>query len=410
MRAIGWGRYRTEVYPSTPSAGGGAAALVPLTRQRFIDGGTVQPGLNGSVAEPFKTVAQFMASRTNVSVQDATANYVGWVMPSLAGYVENVAFPAYASTELRADSISTGASGTTITGNLTWANSGGAFAASIASLVVHNISVSGTFTITDDGGAPTSTVIFGGDEAGFDSATLGGAFDSSATAHLSSAIFYNASLGGGINGGTGAANANIIVLNSNITSGTVSAKFLEAADSFLAVSAITVKDAVLFFRCVFSAGTNPVLSFTAPSVNAFFDGPSWLSFLEAGGTRGAGTAVVVVGGYNGGNVEGAALTGASTDVSLNGVGATAGYTGENSGNHYTTSNGTPTSVTLKTGGGEKKGDTILISKTDLGANALAVKNNAAATIGTITANERGFVLAEFDGSDWVFAEGGSLAA
>jgi hypothetical protein len=79
-------------------------------------------------------------------------------------------------------------------------------------------------------------------------------------------------------------------------------------------------------------------------------------------------------------------------------------------NHYSTSNGTPTTVTLKTGGGELPGDTILITKTDLGANVLAVKNNAAVTIGTIPTNERGFVLARFNGSDWVFAEGGSLSA
>jgi hypothetical protein len=122
--------------------------------------------------------------------------------------------------------------------------------------------------------------------------------------------------------------------------------------------------------------------------------------------------VLVVGGYSGASVEGAALAAASTSVSLNGTGATAGFTGENSGNHYSTASVTPTSVTLLTGGGELEGDTLLISRTASVAADLAVVNGGvgAGTIGTIPTGTRGFVLARFDGTNWVFAEGGSLAA
>lgn len=407
---IGHGRYARTTYPETGPGGGAVAAGVPLSRQRFIDGDTAQAGLNGSAAEPFKTIAQFMASRADVSVQDANANYVGWVMPALAGYVENISFPPYVSTELRGDSLSNVTpTGTAITGTVTWdnVNPSGGFAADAAVVTLHNLFVSGLFTVTDNGNSPLSLVFFGGDETGRESARLDGGFLSSGTEKLGEAIFYNALIGADINAGTGAANA-IVVLFNSVVHGSIIAKSFASFDSTIDAAAVTVSanSSAEFHNTDFQSST--VL--TSVGGDNTFDGPSWQSFVENAGTRAAGTAVLVAGGYNGGAVEGAALTGASTDVSLNGTGATAGYTGENSGNHYSTSNGTPTTVTLKTGGGEKPGDTILITKEDLGANVLAVKNNAAATIATIPTLSRGFVLARFDGSDWVFAEGGSLLA
>jgi hypothetical protein len=404
-RLLGRGRYAWGTYAETGSSGGPGASGVPLSRQRFIDGDTSQAGLNGAASEPFKTIAQFMAARANVSVPDATANFVGWLMPALGGYVTDIAFPPYASTELRADSISI-IGGTAVTGNVTWANIAGAHAATEAVVGMHNIRVSGDFTVTDDVGAPASIVVFGGDEVRDLSAFIGGTFNSSTCTKLGLAAFEGATVGA-INTGTALTSAGVLFLES-VCNGTIAAQGITAIDSDIGASTITLNATVgvaQFVGCRFSSA--PLLT----ALNgAFFDGPSWQSFMEAGGTRAAGTAVLVVGGYNGGSVEGAALTGASTNVSLNGTGATAGFTGNNSGNHYSTSNGTPTTVTLKTGGGELVGDTILITKTDIGANILAVKNNAAVTIGTIPTLSRGFVLARFNGSDWVFAEGGSMLA
>jgi len=392
------GRAR-EAFPIS-SGVGAAAGVPPLKRQKFIDGDTTQNGLNGSVAGPFKTIAQFMASRTNASVADATANYVGWVMPALSGYTENVAFPAYASTELRADSLSS-LNGTIINGNVTWANIAGTNAATAALVCLHNVSVNGTFTVTDDAGAPASEVVFGGDETAFVGVSVG-AFVSSAATKLGAVLFLNAATTS-VDAGTADTSA-VIIMDGCTPSGSVIGKMVEMFDCAVQASAVTARVTSIFRDCTFTV----VTTLTSPASS--FDGQSWMSFFGIGGIRAAGTTVLVIGGFDGGSVPGAALTGASTDVSLNGTGATAGYTGENSGNHYTTSNGTPTTVTLKTGGGELKGDTICITKTDLGANALAVKNNAAATIGTIPANERGSVVARFDGADWVFDQGGSLAA
>ncbi len=405
---IGHGRYARWIYPQSPrAAGGGGAAITPLSRQKFIDGDTTQLGLNGSVAEPFKTIAQFMASRTNASVPDATANYVGWVMPALSGYVENISFPPYVSTELRADSVSLTA-GTFLTGNVTWTNTGPQpNAATVAIVAMHNVSVTGNFTVTDDAGAPTSIVLFSGDEIGGGTVEILGIFESSTTTKLQTVIFTNVELASGIDAGFSATSALVELVDSVCVGDSISAKTLLATDARFGVSQITVNDVASFVNCLFSSATQ----LSAPA-NGSFDGLSWQSFSGSGSTRAVGTAVLVQGGYSGAGVEGADLIGASTSVSLNGaaLGTTAGYTGEHSGNHYSTSNGVPTTVTLKTGGGESPGDTLLITKEDLGANVLSVKNNATTTIGTIPTLSRGFVLARYDGTDWVFEEGGSLAA
>jgi hypothetical protein len=350
-----------------------------------------------------------MASRGNVSIPDATANYVGWLMPALAGYVEDVAFPPHVSTELRADSISLIA-GTVVTGDVTWANIGGPFAATAAAVVMHNVSVTGSFTVTDDGVVP-GAIIFGGDEA-LASVALGGLFDSSLTTGLGSVFFEKATISGGINAGVAADSALVELINSAVV-GTLAARFLVAQNSSLNVStiAVNIAQSATFLNCTFSLLSNPVLTGLGAGPVFNFDGPSWRSFSEAGGTRAPGMVALVVGGYSGGAVEGAALAAASTSVALNGVGATAGFTEENSGNHYSTASITPTTVTLLTAGAQN-GDTLLITRTAVVAANLAVVNGGvgAGTIGTIPTGTKGFVLAQFDGTDWVFAEGGSLAA
>jgi hypothetical protein len=383
-----------------------------LSRQRFIDGGTTQTGLTGSVADPYATIAQFTAARGNASVADASSNFVGWLTPALNGYTEDVAFPAYASTELRADSVPLNSgTGTFVTGNVTWVNIAGAFAAApTASVVMHNVGITGNFTVTDDVNAPTSSVIFGGDEMEQTSATIGGTFTSDTCTKLELVSFLNTVIAGGINAGTGSGTSPSVVISNSICAGPVTAGLLKARDTVFATDSITLSTpgVALFLGCQFQSEATLLTCFAG----ATFDGVSWANFVSVGATRSAGTIVLVLGGYNNGSVEGAALTGASTSVSLNGTGATAGFTGSDSGNHYTCNSATPTSVTLLTGGGEFPGDTIRITKRNLGANALAVINggSGAGTVGTVPANARGSVLARFDGTNWVFVEGGSMLA
>lgn len=408
---IGHGRYARETYPEGPGGGGAAAGIVPLSRQRFIDGDTATTGRTGSVAEPFKTIAEFMASRGNASVDDATANYVGWMTPALGGYVGNIAFPPYASTELRADSLSLAV----ITGNAAWANIAGAHAAAVAAVAMHNVSVTGSFTITDDAGAPTSIFSFSADEIGDDSASIVGGFVSNTTTKLQTVLFTNA-LVDGIDAGTAADSAFVQLFNSTI-SGTISANGLDCNGSRLDVTAITVAAAGIcaFQDTTFALNSNPALTALA---GAKFDGSSWRSFLEAGGTRApagdAGTPVLVVGGFSAGAVEGAVTAGGSGtfDVSLNGAGATAGLQGSNSGNSYAfTGMGGDVTVNLQTGGAQI-GDTIMITKPGLDAHTITVHNSGGtpANIGVIPSGGRGFLMARYDGTDWKFVSGGSLAA
>ena len=415
---IGHGRYARATYPQSPGAGGSAASGNPLSRQRFIDGDTTSPG-PGAASAPFKTIAAFIASRGNASVADATANYVGWLMPALNGYAEDIAFPPHVSTELRADSFSlVPGSGTYVTGNVTWANVGGAHDAIDAAVIMHNVSLVGSLTVTDDGNAPPSILFFGGDEIGEAGVTLA-EFDSSGASNLISAAFTNAIVND-INAGTAASSADIAAFSSELN-GSISAGSMVAVDSLFNVTSITLSAGGTsdFTGCKFALGSVPVLDCQG---FATFDGPSWLSFLTAGGTRsaaGTGTVVLVVGGYNGGTVEGAALptTGVNTDVSISGNAATAGYTGSNSGNHYSSSDGLTAdgaSVTLKTTGNEHEGDTMLITKPGSEAHPLAVFNGGtnAGTIGIIPSGSRGFVLAQYSSAtnDWILASCGSLVA
>ncbi len=413
---IGHGRRARETYPDRGAAGA-SAAIVPLSRQKFIDGDTTQAGLNGAASEPFKTIAQFIASRTNVSVNDATANYVGWLMPAAAGYTEDVHFPPGVSTELRADSYSFLA-GTRITGNVTWANGAGAHSATDAVVNLHNISISGLFTIDETGGGtpPTSIVVVSNDEKSPDGASIVGGFDASTTVHLAELACFNVGITGACNLGTAATSAVAFFVSCSLQ-GNISAKTVSATSCSILVSAITVNASAgigaSLTSCVFQ---NPCALTAVGTVGAVFDGPSWRSFQEAGGTRTTGTTVLVVGGSQAGRVAGAALpaTG-TTNVSLNGVGATAGYTGSNSGNHYSTPTDGLTGnsvVVLKTGGGESDGDTITITRPVItGAFSLTVENNAGAAIGIIPPSNRGFVTARYSAAvtDWVFLEGGALA-
>lgn len=406
---IGHRRYARETYPTSPGAGG-AAAIVPLSRQRFIDGGTTAPGPGAAIA-PFATIANFIASRpVGVSAQDSVANYVGWLMPALNGYTEDVHFPPYVSTELRADAFSlaaAGGGGTVVIGNMIWANSAGSDPGAAAFLVLHNISCTGDLTVTDDVGAPQSAVIFTGDENGAASVSIG-SFTSDLTTKLTEAFFFNTTIRNALNAGASSNNASVVCQGCSIQ-GDISGRTIAAVECSISCNTITSFSDTTLFRSTFGIGTTPSLR----SPSAIFDGSSWQSFLEAGGTRFVGTVVLVNGGANGALVEGAPLpaTG-SVSVSLNGMGATAGYTDENCGNHYSTP--TPITgdltVTLKTGGGELVGDTMLITKSDLSAHNLIVHNNAGGQIATVPSSSRGFVLARYNGSDWVFAEGGSLAA
>jgi hypothetical protein len=139
---------------------------------------------------------------------------------------------------------------------------------------------------------------------------------------------------------------------------------------------------------------------TAPF--AFFDGPSWNSFVGGGGTLVGATIGIVNGGFLQGPLPGANLTGTGTiNVSIDGVGATAGFT--KGGNWYTatalTGVMTVDLVDSATSTNTQPGDTIRITRTDASGNTLTVKDaTSGATLGTVAAG--GNLTARYSGTAW----------
>lgn len=417
MHIIGRGRYQRETYASRGN-GGGASSIVPLSRQRFIDGGTSQSGRDGSVARPFLTIAEFTASRDNATAPDRRNNYVGWLTPAIDGYSETIQFPAHASTELRADSYSSLTLSAAITGNVFWANFDGLETEGPVIVSMHNVPVAGTVQITDDADSPTSQFFFGGDEAPFASTVLTGGFVSNTTVNLALVAFLNATIATTIDAGSSEESPLLFLSGCNVVNGSISANTIECYDSVLNVDGITGITArqANFIGTNFQAGSNPLL--TCVIEPPIFDGPSWASFIRAGGTRSAATAVLVTGGYNGAEVRGAnlPLDAGTTEVSLNGAAPSSDFTGSSSGNHYTATGQMTGNRTVKllTGGGEVAGDTILITRASAGTSGtftLTVTNNADTVLAVIPVDSQGFVLAQIPpgGADWVLAQCGAIA-
>ncbi|HEY8097759.1 MAG TPA: hypothetical protein VIE65_16970 [Methylobacter sp.] len=387
---------------------GSGLFVTGLYRQKYIDGDSLRGLASGSILQPYKTIQSFMVSRTNTSINDATANYVGIVAPATLGYTENITFPAYASTEIRAQSYSlgTGTAGAVINGNATWTNASGAHIATNAVVTIHNISISGTITVTDDATAPPATLLFGGDEGAGSGPVLGN-IDSHTATHLQSVCFKNATVSN-INCGT-SSNSASVTADTSIIFGSILANSINALNCTISVATITVNSSgsAIFFNIFFYPASAPVLTC---AVGALFDGKSWKSFVEAGGTRGTNTPILVLGGYNVAAVEGFPLpTSGTTSVSIDGTGGVSpGYSGSNSGNHYSADNLTANSI-VNVIGAAFDGDTMLITKISPIGFSLTVQGHGN-TRGVIPSGFRGYVMLQYSAAagSWLFAHGGQL--
>jgi hypothetical protein len=325
-----------------------------------------------------------------------------------------MAFPAGRNTTLAA------ASEINVTGNASWANTAVAHQATIAFVALHNLLVTGNFTVTDDGAGSPGIVALASDDFALP-AGVTGTFTANTTANFAALATENASMTT-VDLGSAATSGFVESVLTTFFPGTITALSAIFELCVIQSTAITVHASCEFTSTGFGVGQNCVLTTGTGTANAnTFDGHSWRSFLASGGTRAAGVIVVVTGGFYAGPVYGAALpTGAGpTSVAINGNGATAGYTGSNSGNVYVSSGLTADSaVTVLTGGGESVGDTVCITKTDLAAHTLTVKNNAGTTIGVIPSGGRGSIVMVRAGAtaiggisnDWALSNAGSLAA
>lgn len=388
-------------------------ALSPLSRTKFIDGGTntSAASANGSIALPYASISAFLtAIGVPTSASDANQSMIGDLSPStIAAYTENPAFPAFRNLKLWGTGV-VGNIGMLVTGNMTWANSagGGAVPGGSATLSLHDLSLTGNLTITDDGSVP-GTLTLSGDEGRFSNPITGiqGSVIATGATALIRIVMSFAQVNGAVTSTANATGAAIILDGSQLN-GAITCKSLTATRTGFASSAITVNSgaSITFTQCTFTAAT--VLTAGAAGTITF-DGPSKRSFDEAGGSVASGI-VLVVGGYLAAEQTGAnyADNAATTNLSLNGTGASAGFTG--GGNHYTipaaTLGGNRTAKLL-TGGGEAKGDTLLITRNDVTANTFTVQDDTGATLMVMIASKLSFGLFTFNGTHWVNAMPGT---
>lgn len=156
--------------------------------------------------------------------------------------------------------------------------------------------------------------------------------------------------------------------------------------------------------CSWGVGSTPVIS---GGTTVFFDGPSYRSFVAAGGSVTAPMIALVGGGYAAAAVEGANLpTGADATVALNGVGATSTL----GGNHYTLAGALGANhVCQALLAGSNEGDTMRITRTDAtAAFTYTIEDDLGATLVVFPASKRSFADLERKGGHWVLAAMGTI--
>lgn len=417
-RSVADARYKKVIalaWAALGAGGGGANADVPLSHFKWIDGSNTSLGTpNGAIAEPFRTIGAFItALGPSTSALENSINQVGIVTPkaALAGYVENLTIPAYRNIELRALNLNQ-----LVTGNVTCANvaGGGAVAptSGTAALLLHNLAFTGNIVITDDGTVPMSLVL-SGDELPASGPV--GNIDVSGCKACPLIAIDTMSVGGNIASTSANATGAAVQLDNGSVQGTIVCRNLSAVSSSMSSNITVASNAnggfASFRNCTFggqtiTGGAGTILT---------FDGPSYKSLLESGGSvAGAGVIVLAVGGYDGADIEGANITNADISISIDGqaAGTTAGFTA--GGNHYTCLSATLTgahSVTCLQGGNLKDGDSMLITRGDVlgvpSAFALTVKNSVGGTLAVLPASQRAFCKVRYNGSEWVMVACGA---
>ena len=398
-------------------AGGGGAGAAPLSRLAFVDQGTTQTARTGSIAFPMSTISQFLTSIGvgKSAIDSAVTRGAFIVAPPTGSYLEALAIPAFRNVELIGQGFGGPATVVPIVGNITWANSvagGGTNPPAIAAqFAMHNLSLTGNITVTDDGSVVGIVALSGDELLGAQVAITGNIVATGATA-LAQILLSGVNFTGNITSTANATGAQVSLLNSQMTgTAAITSKTFVAQNSVFAALTLTVPatSTPAFKNCTFGIGSTPSVVGVAGTV-ATFDGDSWQSFLEAGGTT-TNVIVLVAGGSQGALVRNATSLGnADVSISLNGTGASAGLTGGGNAYYETTALTGGHIVTVKTGGGELTGDTIDIVKTDTAAQTYTVKNNAGTTLAICPVSSKCWFRVQFNttvAGDWGLVSGGA---
>lgn len=417
--------------PTGPTGTGPTGSSTPLARLRWIDGNTLVLPINqnGSESAPYDSPERWLGTLTAapVSSDDALTYEVGLTAPTAADVwspnPQTLTIPANRQIMLQGYAAGDPNAGAPFLTNpvINWAQANAAFGLAFSHLDFVNFPMDGfALTLTDTPLSPFAELTFVGlgdigtylgtlnyaamnnaDGLLVDGATLR---LTSLTAPASSALCFSLALEN--NGEIQLLGAStwfdVLVYNGLLT--TVGGQTVTSlnqqsyTNAQILAGALTSTNGPLEFV---STMFGEACVITSPA--AQFDGTSWASFLNAGGTWGA-TVAQVSGGFNSGIVPGANIAtpaGNACALSLNGSGATAGFT--QGGNWYEATALTPsvvTTVTLQGGGGI--GDTLCITRTDAGTGTLIIKDAGGATLGILTGV--GFLLARFDGAAFHYVE------
>jgi hypothetical protein len=419
--------------PDIPSGG-----LGPLARTRWIDGNTTVPSSqqNGTEGAPYSSPEAFLATLTPepVSADDAATLWVGLISPTAddiwAPNPQTWVIPPGRSVVIRnltspGIPVTTGhltvpapesADFTDVT--ITWTNTAATGSPPSAVLTLDNLGlIALALTQTDGAGAPPSALILLG-STGFYQGTVNVSGSSNfktllvmggATANLGitnpvSGPTFGLVVSGGSWTSSGLVASSVTATNASITD---TGSFLQTSGGQTYTGCTitanglrtTGTSALIFSNCTFTRGTTLNTSIGPGSVQ--FDGPSWASFKAAGGGTTTGTVITVVGGYSGGAVVGATIAnpaGNANTVSINGTGASGGFTG--GGNWYTcTSLAGNTSTTIVDGGGAVTGTTMRFTRTDASGNTWTILDAGTGSIASVPAG--GSTTVYYNGTGWV---------
>lgn len=455
-------RFGGETYPEAPRAGGSpSSAAKPLTRQRWIDPltTTAPANQNGAESTPYGSVPIFLASGSAgspgpgvqpVSADDANTMFVGLVAPapSDAFGSPTLTIPAYRNTEIGSlsDGVSFLSQGTLINNpTVVWANTlanGGPKAPNLASLVLRNQQyVEGSITISDDpvGAVPSVLVLLGSGAQDIYTSS----FDETVIDASAATMFeYLVMQGTYFDGEEYAApTAQLIADSSEVTlicnasvlpnvgpaslsdCSAVEMFSVNTADTFLFDGCTSVDigatfttaspNEATFLGCGVLSGT--ITPAVADQAGFVFDAASWRSWTANGGTFTDLCVSLVIGGYCGGDGAVPAPDGhitsatSAASLALNGAGATAPWT--HGGNWYQVDSLADIGLTVSLlPGGAEPGDTICVTNYDTTGAFLTVQDATTGNLGgpVVTINNAGFVVAEWDGSQWVLQEVGQL--
>lgn len=418
------------------ATGGGGSSDTPLARTKWIDGNTSVPAgaQNGAPGTPYVSPEAWLLTipAQPVSLDDAQTVQVGLISPTaddvwtpnpqtwtihpgrslvlrnltspgITGSTGHVTVPAPESADFTGVVIN-------------WTNTettNPAFNPPSSVVVLDNLNLqSMALTYTDGAGAAPAELVLSG-STGFYQGTVNVSGSTAfkaiavvgATANLAvTGTNFGLTVSGGswISAGLSctsviATSASIMDTGSNLT--TTGAQAYMGCNITANGLLTSGASGISFSNCTFTRGT--VISATTAGALVTFDGPSYASFLAAGGTFASGTIVTVQGGYTRGAVAGANVNdpaGNACTVSLTGAGASTGFTV--GGNWYTaTALAANTTTTISDTGGAVNGDTMRFTRTDTSGNTWTILDATTGTIGQVPAG--GNLTASFNGTGWV---------